>query len=151
MRRIGWRVVLVLLVLGLVLHPEGISCLPSLASSNQAKLETTAQAFSFYQWHVACLLTLRTVCNRRVRNADGASTLPRMRSTHWRAGSSGSRWSNACDQYGSLRCKMIALSTLANWVAWGYNNGVKWYQTSPLYSVVDRMKQVQPPFRCHNI
>jgi hypothetical protein len=23
------------------------------------------------------------------------------------------------------------------WVAWGYNNGVKWYQTSPLYSVVD--------------
>jgi hypothetical protein len=37
------------------------------------------------------------------------------------------------------------------WAAWlvrvgmGYNNGVKWYQTSPLYSVVERMKQVQPP------
>jgi len=113
-RCIGWRVFVVLLVLELVLHPEGFSCFLSLAPSNQARLDTTAQTFSFFLWPVAPLLTLRTVCNRRVRNADGASTLPRMRSTHWRAGSSGSRWSNACNQYGSLRCKMIALSTPAN-------------------------------------
>jgi|SRR2546423_9088377 len=31
--------------------------------------------------------------------------------------------------------------------AWGYNNGIKWYQTSPLYSVVDRMEKGFNPLK----
>jgi hypothetical protein len=33
----------------------------------------------------------------------------------------------------------VAWTGMVLWVARGYSNGVKWYQTSPLYSVVDRM------------
>lgn len=42
--------------------------------------------------------------------------------------------------YWLLGLVWVAWTGMGLWVACGYNNGVKWYQTSPLYSVVDRMK-----------
>jgi Inhibitor of growth proteins N-terminal histone-binding len=87
---VGWRVVFVCVPTRTPFcDPEGLSCTPlSLPPIGLGQIQT--QALLFYPWHLAPLLTLRTVCNRRVRNADGTSTLPGMRSTHWRAGSSGS-------------------------------------------------------------